>query len=72
MVEGLLKFQDKITRKAMKTFEAHPDVSFDEFYNFVNFKMGTEFQEYYVRELYAHFLLVRKEKKEAAENPPPA
>jgi hypothetical protein len=63
MGEGLIRFQDKINRKAIKFFEAQEEVSFEEYLNFVNSRMGTEFQEAFVREFYNHFLGKRDEKQ---------
>jgi hypothetical protein len=65
MVEGLIKFQEKITRKAIRFFAEQKDVSFEDFHNYVNYKMGTEFHENYVQEFYKHFVETRDQKKKA-------
>jgi len=68
MTEGLLKFQDRITRKARKHFESKDEVNFEEFYEFVNFKMGTEFHEHYVKEFYDFFLANRIKTKDVKDH----
>jgi len=62
MVEALERFQGKIARKAIKEFAERKEVSFEEFHNFVNLKMGTEFHEEFTEVFYKHFLEVREEK----------
>ncbi len=68
MTESLLKFRDRITRKAIKNFDQDQDVTLKEFIDFINYKMGTEMQESYMTECYDHFLKTREELK----NAPPA
>jgi hypothetical protein len=61
MTEAIIKFQEKINKRAIKYFENRPDVSLEEYHQFVNFKMGTEFQESYIEIFYQDFLKKRKE-----------
>jgi hypothetical protein len=65
MGEGLIRFQDKINRKAMLFFEQKIEVSLKEYHDFVNYKMGTEFQDSFVALWYEKFLELRKEKEES-------
>ena len=68
MTESLLKFRDRITRKAIQNFGENQDVSLKEFIDFVSYKIGTEMHEDYMKECYEHFLLKQQEIK----NAPPA
>jgi hypothetical protein len=64
MVEALEQFQEKITKKAIKFFSGQIEVSFENFHNFVNARMGTEFNEEFTTQFYKHFLKIRMDKKE--------
>jgi hypothetical protein len=66
MTEGLVQFQNKICKKAMKAFQETEEVSFDDFLKYVNMRTGTELHENFVEIFYQHFLKLREE----AKNPP--
>ena len=65
MTESLLKFRDRIARKAMQYYKenGNEEVSFEQFYFFINYKIGTEIHEDFVREAYKFFLEKREEKR---------
>ena len=68
MTESLIKFRDRITRKAIQNFGEHQEISLKEFIDFINYKMGTEMHEDYMKECYDYFL----KKREELKNAPPA
>jgi len=65
MTESLLKFRDRIARKAMQYYKEQgiEDVSFEQFHYFINYKVGTEIQEDFLREAYNFFLEKREQKR---------
>jgi len=68
MTESLIKFRDRITRKAIRNYEENQEVTLQEFIDFVNYKIGTEMDDDYIKDCYDHFLKTREELK----NAPPA
>jgi hypothetical protein len=65
MTEGLLKFRDRIARKAIQYYkeEQTEEVTFEQFHFFINYKIGTEIHEDFVREAYKYFLEKREQKR---------
>ena len=68
MTESLIKFRDRITRKAIRNYEENQEVTLQEFIDFVYYKIGTEMDDDYIKDCYDHFLKTREElKKQAAK-----
>lgn len=65
MTESLIKFRDRIARKALQYYKEQgiENVSFEQFHYYINYKTGTELQEDFVREAYTFFLEKREQKR---------